>query len=385
MAKRQSVKRSVKRAFKKRSTIRKFRKTMRRYAQSGGSSLGAIALIAGFAMSFVVLKSPKLMALLSLLGMNLPKAEDEAMTGAGIRHVHGSGMRGGGLREDMNAIAEEIKAKAEEIKTKASAIASGSAQSNGEKTSPGNALRTIVANTKQTVTTAAGNAVNTVRSAAKQKVINSLETLRVAFNDDEKVTQATKNDINRCVAQLKAKIDLAKEPASVQPSTTEVDIAKSVGDATDESSDIPEVLPLSDKVKLFFSKKIDLLRSRYNTAMENKIISFKAKYQLNDDDMKCIRVLKDAVLNDMIQKKETLIDNIKNSPTAKKAISIAQVASDTLAKGSAVVKERLGLLAASNPNAAAMAAALKNRLPSLPSLSSIPPSFRGWGNSTGSP
>ena len=96
--------------------------------------------------------------------------------------------------------------------------------------------------------------------------------------------------------------------------------------------------------------------------MESKIISFKAKYQLNDDDMKCIRVLKDAVLNDMIQKKETLIDNIKNSPTAKKAISIAQVASDTLAKGSAAVKERLGLLAASNPNAAEMAAAAKEKV-----------------------
>ena len=53
MAKRRTGKRSVKRAFKKRRTIRKFRKTMRRYLQSGGIN-PAITMIVGLALAFVL-------------------------------------------------------------------------------------------------------------------------------------------------------------------------------------------------------------------------------------------------------------------------------------------------------------------------------------------
>jgi hypothetical protein len=64
MAKRRTGKRSVKRAFKKRRTIRKFRKTMRRYIQSGGDPMMMKLLLIVFAL--IAASNPKLAALLEL-------------------------------------------------------------------------------------------------------------------------------------------------------------------------------------------------------------------------------------------------------------------------------------------------------------------------------
>lgn len=281
MAKRRTGKRSVKRAFKKRRTIRKFRKTMRRYMQSGGIN-PAITMIMGLALAFVLEKSPKLMALLALLGMaEMPQT-----------------MRGGGLFDAYQS-----------AQTKTIAV-------------------------------------------SKDTVINSLNKLKDAFKADKNADQITK-----CVEVLVAKINQA--PASAPENVASEDITTSVQNA-DDTTQAHQSEAFDAMVKRVLRTKIDMLKAKYETAINARIQSFKQKYNLGPDDMNCMNVLKAAVLADLINKKDSLIDAIMNDSKVKTAIESAKKGSEFLSAGADMIKGKMGTVLQQNPQAAAAATAAKD-------------------------
>ena len=256
---------------------------MRRYVQSGGIN-PAITLIGGLALAFVLEKSPKLMALLALLGMaEMPQKGGTMMGGA---------LFGINLASATNA----ATAFTSKVKTKTIAV-------------------------------------------SKDRVINALNALKAAFNDDKAVDQATKTNITNCVDQLVAKINQA--PASAPENVTSEDITKSVGDA-DDTTTAPQGEQFDAMVKRVLNNKILLLKAKYETAMNARIQSFKTKYNLGDDDMKCINILKDAVLSDLINKKEGLITGIMGDPKVQGAIENAKNAGKFVSEGADRLKGTLG-------------------------------------------
>jgi hypothetical protein len=333
MAKRRTGKRSVKRAFKKRRTIRKFRKTMRRYLQSGGIN-PAITMIAGLALAFVLEKSPKLMALLALLGMaEMPNYE---MTG------------GASFFDSLPTNAFGVNPAS--VVTSARNIANNPA-------SVVTAARNIAnnpASVKQAATVFASKAQTKTIAVSKDTVINSLNKLKDAFEDDKNAGQITK-----CVEQLVAKINQAPAPASASaPENVALeDITTSVQNA-DDTTPAPQGEQFVDMVKRVLALKIDLLKTKYETAINDRIQSFQTKYDLGNDDMKCIHVLKDAVLADLINKKNSLIDEIMKNERVKIAIEKAKKGSEFLSAGADMIKGKLGTVLQQNTQAAAGAAAL---------------------------
>lgn len=313
MAKRRTGKRSVKRAFKKRRTIRKFRKTMRRYVQSGGEINPAITLIGGLALAFVLEKSPKLMALLALLGMAEMPQKGGTMMGGGF----GFGGLIGNIKQSIPA-----------------------AQFGLNPDSAINAARSITSKATETATAFTSNAQTKTIAVSKDRVINALNALKAAFNADSNVDPTTKTNITNCVDQLVAKINQA--PASAPENVTSEDITKSVGDA-DDTTTAPEGEAFDAMVKRVLNNKILLLKAKYETAMNARIQSFKTKYNLGDDDMKCINILKDAVLSDLINKKEGLITGIMSNPIMNHpTIIAAKNAGKFVSEGADRLKGTLG-------------------------------------------
>jgi hypothetical protein len=237
---------------------------MRRYMQSGGIN-PAITMIMGLALAFVLEKSPKLMALLALLGMaEMPQT-----------------MRGGGLF--------------------------GAAQT-----------KTI--------------------AVSKDTVINSLNKLKDAFKADTNAGQITE-----CVDKLVAKIKDA--PASAPENVASEDITKSVSDA-DDTTQALQGEAFDAMVKRVLRTKIDMLKDKYEKAIRARIESFKRKYNLGDDDVNCMNVLKAAVLADLIKKKEELMTGIMANQNVNRAIDTA--------------KNAAAVAAAAKEKAAAAATTAKN-------------------------
>ena len=306
MAKRRTGQRSVKRAFKKRRTIRKFRKTMRRYVQSGGIN-PAITLIGGLALAFVLEKSPKLMALLALLGMaEMPQP-----------------MRGGGLFGISLA-------------------------------SAGDAARSITSKATETATAFTSNAQTKTIAVSKDRVINALNALKDAFKADTNADQITK-----CVEQLVAKINDAPASASAPENVTSEDITNSVSNA-DDTTQAPQSEAFDAMVKRVLSTKIDMLKTKYESAINARIQSFKQKYNLGPDDMNCINILKDAVLLDLIKKKNSLIDAIMDNPNVKTAIERAKRGGELLSAGADMLKGKMETVLQENPKTAERVSVLKD-------------------------
>jgi hypothetical protein len=303
MAKRQTGKRSVKRAFKKRRTIRKFRKTMRRYMQSGGIDNPAIGIIMGIAFAIVLDNSPKLKALLSLLGMR--ELEESNKTG-------GAGFFGINLTSARDA-ASSIVSKAQ---TKTIAV-------------------------------------------SKDTVVKSLNKLKAAFNADPSVDNITKTNITRCVGQLVDKINQAPASASAPENVTSEDITDSVSNA-DDTTPAPQGEQFVDMVKRVLALKIVSLKTKYETAIDARIQSFKTKYNLGNDDMNCINVLKAAVLDDLINKKNSLIDEIMKNRQVIAAIEKAKKAADIASAGTQYLKGKMDTVLQQNPKLAAAASAVKD-------------------------
>lgn len=329
MAKRRTGKRSVKRAFKKRRTIRKFRKTMRRYLQSGGIN-PAITMIAGLALAFVLEKSPKLMALLALLGM------------AEMPQEGGTMMRGGGV---FGGLIGNIK---QSIPTAPFGVNPASVVT---------AARNIAnnpASVKQAATVFASKAQTKTIAVSKDTVINSLNKLKDAFEDDKNAGQITK-----CVEQLVAKINQAPASASAPENVTSEDITDSVSNA-DDTTPAPQGEQFVDMVKRVLALKIDLLKTKYETAINDRIQSFQTKYNLGYDHMKCIHVLKDAVLADLINKKNSLIDEIMNNQRVKAAIEKAKTAAAVASAGTQYLKGKVDTVLQQNPKLSAAASAVKD-------------------------
>ena len=329
MAKRQTGKRSVKRAFKKRRTIRKFRKTMRRYMQSGGINNPAIAIIMGIALAFVLDNSPKLKALLSLLGMRV--LEESKMTG-GASYFDRLSIKGFGLNpSSVVTAARNIANNPASVVTAARNIANNPAS------------------VKQAATVFASKAQTKTIAVSKDTVVKSLNKLKEAFNADPSVDNITKTNIRRCVDQLVAKINQASDtPENV----TSEDIADSVEKAED-TTQAPSGEQFVDMVNRVLRTKIDLLKTKYETAINARIQSFKTKYNLGDNDMECIRVLKDAVLADLINKKNSLIDEIMKNGRVIAVIENTKKTAAAASEAAAKIKDKVGTVLGQNQTAAA--------------------------------
>jgi hypothetical protein len=297
--------------------------------QSGGINNPAIAIIMGIALAFVLDNSPKLKALLSLLGMaEMPQ--------------QGTMMRGG---VGFGGLIGNIK---QSIPTASFGL---------NLTSATDAARAITSKVKETASTAYQSAQTKTKTIAvsKDTVVKSLNKLKEAFNADPSVDNITKTNIRRCVDQLVAKINQASDtPENV----TSEDIADSVEKAED-TTQAPRGEQFVDMVKRVLRTKIDLLTTEYETAINARIQSFKTKYNLGDNDMECIRVLKDAVLADLINKKNSLIDEIMKNGRVIAVIENTKKAAAAASEAAANMKDKVGTFLQQNQTAAAGVSAVK--------------------------
>ena len=270
---------------------------MRRYMQSGGIN-PAITLIGGLALAFVLEKSPKLMALLSLFGLVEPPKQ-------------GTMMRGEFFGINLASARDAARSITSKAQTKTIAV-------------------------------------------SKDTVINSLNKLKDAFNADTNADQITK-----CVEQLVAKINQA--PASAPENVTSEDITNSVSNAND-TTPAPQDETFDAMVKRVLRTKIDMLKDKYETAINARIESFNRKYNLGSDEMKCINVLKAAVLADLIKKKEELMTGIMGDPKVQGVIENAKKGGELLSVGADMFKSKIDNTLLQNPQAAAAATAAKGLL-----------------------
>ena len=227
-------------------------------------------------------------------------------------------------------------------------------------TSATDAARAITSKAKETASTAYQSAQTKTKTIAVSldTVVKSLNKLKDAFIADTTVDDITKRNISRCVDQLVAKINQASD--TTPENVTSEDIAESVGKAED-TTQAPSGEQFVDMVKRVLALKIVSLKTKYETAINARIQSFKTKYNLGDDDMKCIHVLKDAVLADLINKKNSLITAVMNNQRVKTVIENATKAAAVASAGTQYLKDKVGTVLQQNPKAAAAVSAAKEK------------------------
>ncbi len=169
-------------------------------------------------------------------------------------------------------------------------------------------------------------------AVSKDTVINALNKLKDAFKADTNADQIT-NCVDKLVKKIQAS-DTTPENVSSE------DIADSVGKAED-TTPAPQGETFDAMVTRVLRTKIDMLKAKYETAINDRIKSFKQKYKLGDDDEECMNVLKDAVLKDLINKKEELMKGIMDNKNVKTAIESAKRGGELLSAGADMLNGRL--------------------------------------------
>jgi len=329
---------------------------MRRYVQSGGINNPAITLIGALLFGFVLAKSPKLMALLTFLGIVEPEKGETVMKGGIgfggiIGNIKQSTQKPNGLK--LSSLFGAVKTITDTAATKAlSTTNSQSTQNpNGFNLSSGvEAARAITS--KATAFTS--NVKTKTIAVSKNTVINALNALKAAFNDDKAVDQAKKTNITNCVDNLVRKITEANAPES--EIVTSEDMNESVQNAV--TTPAPQGETFDTMMKRVVKEKIDLLKNKLATAINTRIESFKKQYKLEDDDMKCIIDLMDDVLNDLSNKNDSLFTEIMRDPKVQGAIEDAKKVGKLLSAGVDKVKGQIS----QNPQAAAAVTAAKENV-----------------------
>ena len=170
-----------------------------------------------------------------------------------------------------------------------------------------------------------------------------------------------------------AKINQAPASASAPENVTSEDITNSVSNA-DDTTPAPQDEQFVDMVKRVLSAKIDMLKVRYETAMTDRIKLFNTKYNLGPDEMKCINVLKAAVLADLIKKKEELMKGIMANPNVNRAIDTAKNAAEGAAAGTEFLRGTMNNFLGQNPKTEAAVSDAKDQ--AAAAVSRVGSSFR---------
>jgi hypothetical protein len=183
---------------------------------------------------------------------------------------------------------------------------------------------------------------------AREKVINGLTKLGELYGQDVSLPQETRDRINAMIPRLTDKIKTAPENTQeVQPLDLK-QINNEVAQTTETVSPSDDNSSLLEKLKTTFVKKVDVYKTKVNTLLENKIQSIKLKFSLDDNDVNDIKFLKNVVIDDVLNKKDNLFENIRKNTTFMTEMTLAM---------SAAAKEK----------AAAAAAALKEKFKDMPS------------------
>ena len=186
---------------------------------------------------------------------------------------------------------------------------------------------------------------------AREKVIKGLAKLGELYGQDVSLPQETRDRINAMIPRLTEKIQTAPENTQeVQPLDLK-QINNEVAQTTETVSPSDDNSSLLNKLKTTFLNKVDVYKTKVNTLLENKIQSIKLKFSLDDNDVNDIKFLKNVVIDDVLNKKEKLFENIQENATFVKEMALAMTA--------AAKEKALAMAAAAKEKAAALKEKLK--------------------------
>lgn len=270
MAKRYSKRASKKRAYKKRSTIRKLKTTLRRKIQRGGGNpeeelikmiLGLLPLILP-----VVLKN--LDVFIKILTIIL---------GSGVRIMEGGSkfsreQRGGGL----SAVAKQQ-------------------------------LLTELGKLKESFQ------ADPAATACIDRFITKYSAEPVDTSSSPSIEGASQNEIN---------------PAQLLTSEIQSEIQQTPAVETPNVNEIPAQSTEStmEKIKRILTERINGIKPTIDSQIEGLFQKIKAKSGMDDADIACLRTLKAAILADMSGKVSDRIEKVKNSDTFSLALEIYEKA-----------------------------------------------------------
>ena len=269
MAKRYSKRASKKRAYKKRSTIRKLKTTLRRKMQRGGMvSILTMKLII-LVLGLVISSNPTLLSIFTFFverneskTVPLPLSNNSSYTQAG-----------------------------------------------GSNPSLLNALNNI----NQTFNNGNGPTDPNV----KQQYSDCMDKLRKDITEgkfDKTTTDAP-----------------SVEPLTPDSITGLLENAPAETQA--EVSPETEATPIVERVKKIVVTKIEYLKGQLKKMLDKPIAAFKTRYGLAEEDVKCLKQVIGIIVDDILSKKDVLFDEMKKNPRFQSILESSNKVSELAAAG----------------------------------------------------
>jgi hypothetical protein len=94
-----------------------------------------------------------------------------------------------------------------------------------------------------------------------------------------------------------------------------------------------ETTPFVERVKKIVGSKIEYLKGQLKKMLDVPIESFKIRYGLADEDMKCLKQVIGIIVDDILSKKDVLFEKMKEDTRFKSILESSNKASEFAAAG----------------------------------------------------